>query len=131
MCSFLYYLLIAVYVDSLVMISIEMSETKKKEHWKSKTNLSRTMNCVSDWASVKSMAKIWYKFHGLRQLCLRFPQTNFVLDLVLDSVLDSVLDQTFSKSKFFSKGNFFFHNFSIKHDILRLLAKKKKLVKIF
>ena len=29
--------LIAVYIDSLVMISIERSETNKKEHWKSET----------------------------------------------------------------------------------------------
>ena len=37
--------LIAVYIDSLVMISIEKSKTnKKKEHWKFKTNLSWTMS---------------------------------------------------------------------------------------
>ena len=137
------------------MISIEKTETNKEEHWKSETNLSRTMNCVSDWANAKSMAKIWYKFHGPRQICLRFPKSNFVLDLVLDPVLDSVLDQTFSKSKIFLKGKFFpqflyqtwhfksfakkkkfenflflkrkffFHNFCIKHDILSLFAKKK------
>ena len=63
--------LIAVYIDSLVMISIEKSETNKKEHWKSKTNLSQTMNFVTDWANAKSMAKIQYTFHGLRQICLR------------------------------------------------------------
>ena len=77
-----YFFIVAVYIDSLVMISIEKSKTNKKstgnlrqikkEHWKSKTNLSQTMNCVSDWANAKSMAKIWYKFHGLRQICLRF-----------------------------------------------------------
>ena len=54
---------------SQTMISIEKSETdKKKEHWKSKTNLFQTMNCVLDWANAKSMAKIWYKFHGPRQI---------------------------------------------------------------
>ena len=56
-----------------------------------------------------------------------------VLDFVLDSVLDFVLDffgKKFLGPKFFSKG-IFFHNFSIKHDILRLSAKKKNLVKIF
>ena len=59
--------------------------------------------------------KIWWKFS----------KSNFVLGLVLD--------QKFSKSKIFLKRNFFFFdNFSIKHDILRLFAKKKKiLVKIF
>ena len=56
--------IIAVYIDSLVMISIERSKTNKKEHWKSETN-------------------------------------------------------------FFFKRNFFFHSFSIKHDILRLFAKKR------
>ena len=66
------------------MMSIEKSETNKKEHWKSKTNLSQTMNCVLDWANAKSMAKIQYKFHGLRQICPRLPESNFVLDLVLD-----------------------------------------------
>ena len=115
---------IAVYIDSLVMISIEKSETNKKRALESETNLSQTMNCVLDWANAKSMAKIQYKFHGPRQIYLRFPKSNFVLDLVLD--------QKFSKSKIFLKGKFFFHNFSIKHDILRCLAKKKKkLVKIF
>ena len=48
-------IVIAVYIDSLMMISIERSETnKKKEHWKSETNLSRTMNFVMDWANAKS-----------------------------------------------------------------------------
>ena len=56
--------MIAVCIDSLVMISIERSETNKK-----------------------------------RALEIR--------------------------DKIFLKGNFFFHNFSIKHDILRLFAKKK------
>ena len=60
--------IIAVYIDSLVMISIEKSETNKKEHWKSETNLSQTMNFVTDWANAKSMPKIRYKFHGLRQI---------------------------------------------------------------
>ena len=32
--------MIAVKIDILVMISIERSETNKKEHWKSETNLS-------------------------------------------------------------------------------------------
>ena len=36
-------------------------------------NLSQTMNFVMDWANAKSMAKIQYKFHGPRQICLRFP----------------------------------------------------------
>ena len=31
-------------------------------------NLSQTMNFVTDWANTKSMAKIWYKFHGLRHI---------------------------------------------------------------
>ena len=26
------------------------------------------MNFVTDWANAKSMAKIWYKSHGLRQI---------------------------------------------------------------
>ena len=65
--------IIAVHIDSLVMISIEKSETNKKEHWKSETNLSWTMNFVTDLANAKSLAKIWYKFHGVRQICLRFP----------------------------------------------------------
>ena len=52
-------------------------------------------------------------------------------DTDLSLVLDSVLDQKFPKSKIFLKGKFFFHNFYIKHDILRLFAKKKNLVKIF
>ena len=56
------------------MISIEKSETNiKKEQWKSETNLSLTMNFVTDLANAKSMAKIQYKFHGPRQICLRFP----------------------------------------------------------
>ena len=50
-------LIVAVYIDILVMISIERSETNKKEHWKSETNLSRTMNFVMDWANAKSMAQ--------------------------------------------------------------------------
>ena len=61
-CIFVHVHVIAVYIDSLVMISIEKSETNKKEHWKSETNLSQTM------ANAKSMAKIWYKFHGPRQI---------------------------------------------------------------
>ena len=31
-------------------------------------NLSQTMNFVFDWAIAKSMVKIWYKIHGLRQI---------------------------------------------------------------
>ena len=31
-------------------------------------NLSQTMDFVVDWANAKSMAKIRYKFHGLRQI---------------------------------------------------------------
>ena len=62
---------------------------------------------------------------------------DFVLDSVLDFVLDSVWDfvldffgKNFLGPNFFSKG-IFFHNFPIKHDILRLSAKKENLVKIF
>ena len=55
-------MLIAVYIDSLVMISIEKSETNTKRALESETNLSQTM------ANAKSMAKIRYKFHGLRQI---------------------------------------------------------------
>ena len=64
-------MLIAVYIDSLVMISIERSETNKKT----------------------------------------------ALEI---------------QDKIFLKGKIFLHDFSIKHDILRLFAKKKKefLVKI-
>ena len=40
----------------------------KKEHWKSETNLSQTLNFVTDWANAKSMATTRYKFHGLRQI---------------------------------------------------------------
>ena len=47
------------------MISIEKSETnKKKEHWKSETNLSRTMKFVPDFCHRLSIG------HGLRQICL-------------------------------------------------------------
>ena len=56
--------LIAVYIDSLVMISIEKSETNKKEHWKSETNLSWTMKFVLDFCHRLSIG------HGLRQICL-------------------------------------------------------------
>ena len=45
-------------------------------------NLSWTMNFVTDWANAKSMAKIWYKFHGSRQIkkpfCLGFPVLFFL-----------------------------------------------------
>ena len=41
----------------LSMISIKRSKTNKKEHWKSKTNLSWTMNFITDWANAKSMAQ--------------------------------------------------------------------------
>ena len=73
---------IAVYIDSLVMISIERSETNKKRALEIRDKfvsdhefchrlgqcLSRTMTFVTDWANTKSMAKIQYKFHGLRQI---------------------------------------------------------------
>ena len=31
-------------------------------------NLSWTMNCVLDWANAKSLAKIWYKIYGPKQI---------------------------------------------------------------
>ena len=54
-------MLIAVYIDSLVMISIEKSETNKKRALETR-DTSQTM------ANAKSVAKIRYKFHGLRQI---------------------------------------------------------------
>ena len=54
--------IIAVHIDSLVMISIEKSETNKKRALEIRDKF------VSHWANAKSMAKFWYKFHGLRQI---------------------------------------------------------------
>ena len=49
-------LLIAVYIDSLVMISIEKSKTIKKEHWKSEKNLSQTMISIEKSETNKKRA---------------------------------------------------------------------------
>ena len=54
------FIFIAVYIDSLVMISIEKSETNKNRALEIRDKF------VLDWANAKSMAKIQYKFHGPR-----------------------------------------------------------------
>ena len=50
-----------------------MSETDKKENWKSKTNLSRTMKFVPDFCHRLSIG------HGVRQICFGFPVLFFYL----------------------------------------------------
>ena len=62
--------IVVVYIDSLVMISIEKSETNKKEHWKSETNLSRTMISIEKSETKKEH----WKFVSDHELCLRLGQ---------------------------------------------------------
>ena len=100
------------------------------EHFLSPT-LSWTLSQTKNFLSPKFFKReIFFQNFSIKHDILRliakknlvkiFSKCNFVLD----PILDSVLDQKFSKSKMFLKGNFF-HNISIKHDILRLFAKKK------
>ena len=50
-------------------------------------------------------------------------QVQLCLGLCLGLCYGHCLGQKFSTSKIYLKGNFCFHDFSIKHDILRLFAK--------
>ena len=54
-------------------------------------NLSQIMNYVTDWANAKSMAKIRYKFHGLRQIKKPF-KSRFKGFLNLSQTMNFVTD---------------------------------------
>ena len=61
-------------------VQISWSETNFKppvnlsEQWKSETNLSWTMKFVPDFCHRLSIGQVCDKIHGLRQICLGFPE---------------------------------------------------------
>ena len=57
------------------------------EHWKSETNLSRTMKFILDFWHRLSIGPVRDKIHGLRQICLRFPVLFFYLSRTFQCLL--------------------------------------------
>ena len=105
-------MLIAVYIDSLVMISIERSEANKKRALEIQDKIFLKGKFFLHDFSIKH--DILRLFAKKKEFLVKIFQVQLCLGPKILQV------QNFFKREIFS------HNFSIKHDILRLFAKKKK-----